>query len=446
MYWNYYETMPNIYVQKQNDINYKIIVKNNKTKDTYETIFNTQSINSDIIDFNDSTDFEKMLHYGLIQKQFENVKCKTLIHESTPNDIILSLSLETINKSKLLKNKKDILTIQLTKIENNNIKLNEMPIFTSTSDTYILNYTFNEIYNQYAKISLCLINIMTGKTEHILLARLNIFNHNKSYHNASDINSDYIYVKSDFIHFLDNYLLCDLYNQISLHNKDIKTSKEEEVEEEEEEVEKEEEDEEEYECIKVPSKKNTAKLLNMHEIKGLNDRITSKKKVAAKLLNMREIKELNDRITSTEENNISLDEIRALNNTNDDHIIIENTEIIKHITHIFTHAIYFNLIIEYITSKYNITYIKLLNCDNITQFKILMNCDQSELPYNRDIHLYKINNNVLTHISDDTKKLKFDKEKYIKQKIYEEKYTINKYNKNMKILQIHEDYMLIEYI
>jgi hypothetical protein len=54
--WNYTEMKPQISVKKQNNTNFQINIKNNKTAELYETIFNTSTCNSDVFAWKDCDD------------------------------------------------------------------------------------------------------------------------------------------------------------------------------------------------------------------------------------------------------------------------------------------------------------------------------------------------------------------------------------------------------
>jgi len=74
IYWNYLETKPDIYIKKQDVNKINIIVKNNKTKEMYETIINLDYYSSEYIDFNNIECFQAILLCGLKNELFENIK------------------------------------------------------------------------------------------------------------------------------------------------------------------------------------------------------------------------------------------------------------------------------------------------------------------------------------------------------------------------------------
>jgi hypothetical protein len=224
LYWNYLETKPYIYVQKQDNSNYKIIIKNNKTKDIYETLFNTSNCQSEIIDFNDCTDLEKILRYGLTKKQLENIKCETII-SSIKDTINVNLSLETINESKIFKIKKDNILFNLTKVKQddyeklkqlkkNIIKKVNYPIFDTDSNLCRLS-----CYTHTNYIDLNLYNYLTKEINDIIKIRYEQVN--TSYNQYKYILSS-VLIKKDFLQFINDDDINNILKKYNI-NKDENT-------------------------------------------------------------------------------------------------------------------------------------------------------------------------------------------------------------------------------
>ena len=96
--WNYTEMKPQISVKKQNNTNFQINIKNNKTAELYETIFNTSTCNSDVFAWKDCDDItlEKILKNGLSNGKFNNINCITIISSIYKVDEFLNKNCDEI--------------------------------------------------------------------------------------------------------------------------------------------------------------------------------------------------------------------------------------------------------------------------------------------------------------------------------------------------------------